>query len=121
MKSMLSEKMEAGRIREGNYASSYGMAGAFKVPLNGNELAIISSGVDREHNWEHVSVSLWHRTPNWMEMCWVKDQFWDEEECVMQLHPPRSKYVNCHPHCLHLWKPIYLTIPMPPSLLIGPK
>lgn len=44
--------------------------------------------------WEHVSVSLPRRCPTWDEMCLIKDIFWDEEECVVQFHPPRSQYVQ---------------------------
>jgi hypothetical protein len=54
-------------------------------------------------------------------MCWVKNLFWEEHEMCVQYHPPKSEYVNCHPHVLHLWKPINMTIPLPPSLLVGPK
>jgi hypothetical protein len=81
---------------------------------------IISSGRDSEYSWEHVSVSGQKRTPNWQEMCFVKDLFWGDEECVMQLHPPKSQYVNLHPHCLHLWKPMRVHIPVPKSILVGP-
>ncbi|WP_433995797.1 DUF7694 domain-containing protein [Bradyrhizobium diazoefficiens] len=52
-------------------------------------------------------------------MCFVKDLFWDEEECVMQLHPPYSQYVNNSRYCLHLWKPIRENIPRPPASFIG--
>jgi hypothetical protein len=52
-------------------------------------------------------------------MCFVKDLFWDEEECVVQFHPPKSKYVNHHTRCLHLWKQIGVVVPMPPTKLIG--
>ncbi|WP_431309684.1 DUF7694 domain-containing protein [Bradyrhizobium iriomotense] len=69
--------------------------------------------------WEHVSVSIPRRCPNWQEMCFVKDLFWDEEECVMQLHPPRSEYVNNNRYCLHLWRPTSRAIPTPPSGLVG--
>jgi hypothetical protein len=54
-------------------------------------------------------------------MCQIKALFWDEEEAVMQLHPPRSDYVNVHHFCLHLWRPTETTIPLPPSILVGPK
>jgi hypothetical protein len=40
---------------------------------------------------------------------------------VMQLHPARVDYINFHPHCLHLWRPVDATIPLPPSCLVGPK
>lgn len=56
--------------------------------------------------WEHVSVSLRNRCPTWEEMCAFKDIFWEEEECVVQFHPPKSEYVNLHPYCLHMWKKI---------------
>lgn len=124
MRAATSEKLEAGRIRHGLMGSTAeaGMAGAFMVIApSGMELVIVSSGVDSEFNWEHVSVSLKHRTPNWSEMCFVKDMFWHDEECVVQFHPPKSEYVNHHPHCLHLWKPVAAVIPLPPSILVGPK
>jgi hypothetical protein len=74
--------------------------------------------------WEHVSVSVREngkpRTPTWSEMCSIKNLFWDEEDCVMQLHPPRSDYVNCHPNTLHLWRPVDGEIPRPPSIMVGP-
>jgi hypothetical protein len=125
MRSIVPEKLEAGRIRDGAYGSTpdYGLNGAFfVVGPNGTELAIIGSdGVDSDYNWEHVSVSTKRRTPNWNEMCFVKNLFWQEDECVVQFHPPKSDYVNCHPFCLHLWKPIRQQVPMPPAILVGPK
>ncbi|MCL2136826.1 MAG: hypothetical protein FWH40_04810 [Coriobacteriia bacterium] len=71
--------------------------------------------------WEHVSVSRPSRCPTWEEMCLVKDMFWDEEECVVEYHPPKSKYVDNHPYCLHMWKPIGVEVPLPPSILVGLK
>jgi hypothetical protein len=69
--------------------------------------------------WEHVSVSLPHRSPNWSEMSAVKALFWDPEDVVMQLHPAASEYINMHPNCLHLWRPISAEIPTPPSWMVG--
>ena len=68
----------------------------------------------------HVSVSAKDRCPTWGEMCWVKDQFWGPEECVIQYHPPRSRYVNAHPFCLHLWRPVGLDLPQPPEWALAP-
>lgn len=76
--------------------------------------------------WEHVSVTVGaygknaHRCPTWEEMCWVKDKFWGEEECVIQYHPAKNEYVSCHPFCLHLWKPIGVELPTPYSIMVGP-
>ena len=55
---------------------------------------------------EHVSVSLDRRCPTWNEMSMIKDIFWEDEECVVQFHPPKSQYVNTHPYCLHMWRKV---------------
>ncbi len=68
--------------------------------------------------WDHVSVSRKDRIPTWEEMCFVKDCFFDPEDCVVQYHPPRSKYRNCHPRCLHLWRPQAERLPMPPLAMV---
>ena len=97
---------------------SIGNSGAFWVPLtisNRDAWVIASDG----EGWEHVSVSLKNRTPNWAEMCQVKDLFWDDEDAVIQIHPPKSNYVNQHPYCLHLWRPTKARIPLPDNILVG--
>lgn len=101
--------------------SSYGNNGVFQIPMPdcGALQVIASDGL----GWEHVSVT-WrdgdhYRTPTWDEMCLIKDLFWGLEECVIQYHPPRSRYVNVHPHVLHLWKPIGVELPQPPTRLVG--
>lgn len=71
--------------------------------------------------WEHVSVSRESRCPTWDEMCAVKNLFWNEDETVIQFHPPKTEYVNNHPFCLHLWKPIDFEIQTPDSWLVGTK
>lgn len=92
-----------------------GKSGAFKVELNGRVIQIIASN---ELDWDHVSVSLSNRSPNWKEMCYVKSLFWEDEETVMQLHVPKSKHINIFEHCLHMWKPHSSEIPMPPEFMI---
>lgn len=75
--------------------------------------------ISDQEGWEHVSVSLPHRCPTWAEMCRVKALFWDDEDCVMQLHPPKSEWVNNMQYCLHLWRPVGVEIPRPPALMVG--
>lgn len=85
--------------------------------------------------WEHVSVSAPHFCPNWFEMCWVKEQFWEDEETVVQYHISTSDHINIAKTCLHLWrlKPdtIHISdvtnanlrlkeIPRPPAIAVGP-
>lgn len=104
-----------------NGGESFGM---FVIPArhaNGRTLRVMA--VDGEETgWEHVSVSIedQKRCPSWDEMCIVKDLFWDEEDTVIQFHPPKSEYVNNHPGCLHLWRYV-VGFPLPPSELVGIK
>lgn len=69
--------------------------------------------------WDHVSVSFSNRCPTWEEMCQVKDMFFNEDECVVQYHPPKKEYVNVHPYCLHLWRPQNEVVPKPPKWMVG--
>lgn len=123
MRRDVSSKLEAGRVREGLYGSdaSYGLVGAFEVfgPC-GLLMNIVAGAADlpESEGWEHVSVSTKRRNPNWQEMCFVKDLFWDEDELVVQFHPPRKDYVDLHPYCLHLWGPPQGAVRMPPRILI---
>src|SRR5215472_5603082 len=120
----LGDKLEAGRVTAGHFASDPGVPfGAFIImgPC-GAELRIIASdgvAADIGKGWEHVSVSTERRPPNWQEMSFVKDLFWHDEETVVQYHPPKSRYVNCHPHCLHLWRHAGHDALLPPMLLVG--
>lgn len=86
--------------------------GAFMFP---NGLRVI---VGDGEGWEHVSVSREDHCPTWDEMHWVKNLFFKDEEAVMQLHPPASKYINQHPYCLHLWRPTGVSIPLPPQWMV---
>ena len=70
--------------------------------------------------WDHVSVCPYNRrTPTWDEMCAVKDMFFRDDEVVVQYHPAKSEYVNNMPNCLHLWRPRQVTMPTPPSIMVG--
>jgi hypothetical protein len=110
------------RVRNGVLGSdvSYGNNGLFifRLKQNGQKVHVIcSDGM----GWEHVSVSMESRCPTWQEMCEIKDTFWGPEDCVVQYHPPKSQYVNNHPHCLHLWRKVGGDFERPPSFMVGKK
>lgn len=124
------------RIKYGPLGSSdnIGLAGAFAVFFtltsdgyyinpDGDNTAWIIAADGESSGWEHVSVHLktpdGDRTPDWELMCKIKDMFWDDEDCVIQFHPPKSEYVNKHKHCLHLWRKANTNIETPPKELIG--
>jgi hypothetical protein len=119
-----SSDLEKYRVRNGEYSSDTGDTfGAFHIPyLSRNYyLRVIANDAEGEFTWEHVSISLPNRCPNWEEMCYIKSLFWDDEETVMQLHPPKSQWINNHPYCLHLWRPTREEIPLPPPIAVGFK
>lgn len=80
-------------------------------------IIVFSSG----GGWEHVSVSVKDRCPTWEEMEDVKRRFWAPEDTVMQLHVPVEEHRNCHPYCLHLWRPLNALIPRPPGIFVAPE
>ena len=74
-------------------------------------MCIASTG----EGWDHVSVSLPNRCPNWIEMDHVKRAFFEDDETAMQLHVPVADHINVHPYTLHLWRPHAAEIPLPPK------
>lgn len=123
MRVKLTQPFEKGRVKDGQFGSdsSWGPTGQFwiKSPVSQAQLCIIASnGYDWQFDsppWEHVSVSTSKRCPTWEEMSFVRLAFWEDHETVMQLHVPRTKHIDMHPYCLHLWRPIGIEIPMPPE------
>lgn len=68
------------------------------------ELAAIFS-VNRENDgrfWLHLSVSHARRIPTWPELIEVKELFLGDREAYA-VAPPRERYINIHPHVLHLF------------------
>lgn len=120
------ELLNSYRIKDGFYKSiddvKYGL---FEIKINDYTIRIISSGDDLDSTWEHVSVSKYkgrkNYMPTWEDMCGVKGLFWSDDETVIQFHPKKSEYVNCHPKTLHLWKRVDQDHELPPSILVGPK
>jgi hypothetical protein len=55
------------------------------------------------HEWLHVSVSRKSWTPTHEDMQTVKTDFIGAWRYAYAVWPPVDKYVNIHPHCLHLW------------------
>lgn len=109
-------RVRTGRLSTGAIDGNNGLFLIFNK--GGINLRVIASDGG---GWDHVSVSLPDRCPTWAEMCRIKGLFWDEEDTVMQLHPPKSEWVNNHPYCLHLWRAQDQEIPRPPGLMVGIK
>jgi hypothetical protein len=98
---------------------SYGNNGIFIIPYKNIKLCcVISSGSDWDHVSTHVECVKKKRCPFWDEMCFVKNLFWNEDETVIQFHPKKSDYVNCHPYTLHLWKSQIVDYVLPPKIFV---
>jgi hypothetical protein len=122
-------ELEPFRLTDGTLGSGTGNTfGFFVFQFRGKQIRAMAAD-GQETGWEHVSVSVMEkhgkkalfRIPSWEEMAWVKAQFWGDDECVIQFHPPASEYVNNHAGCLHLWKCVGESFPAPPSILVGIK
>jgi hypothetical protein len=117
-------QFDAYRRRDRRVLERYGFlgdetCGVFDLPCprSGMTLVCIASAGD---GWDHVSVSLPNRCPNWPEMEHVKRVFFESHETVMQLHVPPADHINKHPYCLHLWRPNDgREIPRPPAEFVG--
>jgi hypothetical protein len=133
VKDRFCETVEKGRIPEHpiypptNRGDKCGVFFFRSTPKPADHLMVIASdGYEWEMEFpppafEHVSISVKTngkesgRCPTWEEMDWVCRLFWGPDETAIQYHPPMTKKVNHHPHCLHLWKPIGVEIPIPPA------
>lgn len=71
--------------------------------------------------WDHISVSTRDRCPSWEEMEHVRKLFAGHSEVWLQFGLPPEQHVNCHPYCLHWWRPLHRVIRLPPASMVGPR
>lgn len=118
MRVKFNKTVEGGRFRSGSHGTSTGDPyGAFLLTRGIEKFKVrIYDGLDT--GWDHVSVSTKKRCPTRDDMCWIKSLFFRSDETVMQIHPHADDYVNDHPYCLHLWRPIN-GFDTPPPILVG--
>lgn len=88
-------------VQEGGYNGGYG-----DITMERWTGSVV--WVTDETGWQHVSVCPYDPDimPTWDEMCRIKDIFFEDEEIAIQMHPPKSHYVNIMQNCLHLWRPL---------------
>jgi len=118
MRERYNKRVEGGRVLKGEWATKPGdHNGMFSVMLPGSAdvFRVIAA---RGLGWEHVSVSLQYRCPTWAEMSAIKRLFWNDDETAVQYHPAESEYVNQHPYCLHLWRPLDAELPTPAKVMV---
>ena len=113
------------RYSHGRYQSGNGDPfGAFIIPSHkapGRRQLNVIACDGAETGWDHVSVSVDNcpkQQPTWTEMCFVKDLFWEDGDCVVQFHPPKADYINVHNGVLHMWRSCKDGFPMPPKICV---
>jgi hypothetical protein len=121
MKLVLAPDIERCRVSGPGNSGCYGPFRLVAEPTGRRLTVIVSDGRDWVEEglplpaWEHVSVSSPFGCPTWAEMAWIKDQFWEPTECVVEFHVPKADHINQHATCLHLWRLVGPGFPMPPS------
>ncbi len=111
------------RVANREVIKRYGSAGdhecglfSIPSPVDRRELKVIASSGE---GWDHVSVSRATRCPIWREMEFIKRLFFADDEVAMQLHVTPKNHISIHPYCLHLWRPLAVSIPLPPHWMVG--
>lgn len=68
-------------------------------------LSVIISGSREEDGkkWIHLSIAHPERLPKWQELIELRDSFLGNKTLCLQVLPPKSRHVNIHKFCLHLW------------------
>ncbi len=74
--------------------------------VNSKRGLIVIASIAKEQDgkyWMHLSMSHKRRVPTYEELVYLK-RHWagDERKCIMVL-PEKSKHINIHPNCLHLF------------------
>lgn len=92
--------------------------GCFRIPKDGAQLRVI---VSAGGGWDHISVSLVDRCPTWEEMEHVRKQIALPHEVWIQFGLPARDHINCHPYCLHWWRPMHREVKLPPAIFVGPR
>lgn len=94
---------ESYRIRHGRLGSddSFDSNGYFLVPYKEEFLLCLISD---SGGWDHVNISLPARTPNWEEIEFVRDIFFDAQDIVVIYSPPRLFPYVTNPFHIHMWR-----------------
>ena len=120
------QHIENARKTTGAMASKEGDDfGYFWMQRGRAEFGIMASSGDETIPWEHVSVKArdyrGECCPTHEELSWIKELFWNDDECVVHYYPPKSEHINNHQFVLHLWKYKGGEMPAPPSICVGIK
>ena len=74
--------------------------------MSADRMSLIISGSD-EHGdgkrWIHLSIARLDRIPDYRDLQRARRDFLGEDRYCAMIFPPKDRYVNINPHCLHLF------------------
>lgn len=97
------------------------------IPVRPGSQGFLQVIASNDGGWEHLSVHTLIVGPDgsektfdpiWPHMHEVKLLFWDNEDVVVQFHPPQDLYLQYPATTLHLWRQIGTTFPVPPLEIV---
>ena len=82
----------------------FGDAGICYIHDAQRKSVIVSTAILRDgKRWLHFSIAIKDRLPTWDEVVEAKELFLGSDVRALCIFPERSKWVNIHNFCLHLW------------------
>jgi hypothetical protein len=85
------------------FVMNWGEGRAYQQRNGGLRVIIDCTEKADGREWIHLSVSRKRWCPTHTDMAEVKAAFLGDDRYAYTVYPPKSKYVNFHPFCLHLW------------------
>ena len=74
-----------------------------EIDFTSKQIAIKSFVIDNV-DWEHVAITHENSIPEYEELVKLKEEAWQTSDIAMQVHPPKSEYINEAQYTLHLWR-----------------
>lgn len=75
-------------------------------------VVIMSRAVEQDgREWTHLSFSRRSRMPSYRDMVLVKSVFIGPDKDAIMVLPRKSRHVNIHEHCLHLFTTEEMPLP----------
>lgn len=68
--------------------------------------------------WEVISILSDNGYADWDTVCSIKNEYFGEDETIIQLHMPKNVEKELNPNAIYLWKPLKKEIPLPPKKMV---
>lgn len=102
-------------LPENQTTDADGFKGFFRFEIDEEIVRCLATS---DKGWQHVTVHIvgQDEPPTWKFLCQVKDLFWEPDDWVLQIHPPKNSKVHYQKGYAHLWRSISEIQPLPDEL-----